>query len=129
VSHQLQVRRIGQVEHVLRAAQECHEAGRLLEQAAQMAALGVELQAGLLDALRSLQHARFHLADVRLRRRCLPQAVQLGNVDRVLQHVHDIAVLAGDRRVGRAPEAILAVDAVGDERQGVGRPGRDDPLE
>lgn len=99
------------------AAEEAHEAGRLIEEPAKVLTLRLEAPVRLLDLLRALE-------DPCLLRR-LPKLLQLGDVLGVLEDVRDLPKGIQDGRVRGAPEPLfdddtgsgVAGDAVGGDRQ------------
>ncbi len=116
VPHQFVIGRVDHLEHVALATEHGNEAGRLVEQAAQVAALVVQ------DA----RHGLVQLGVVKtvdavvLRHRLDPchlvgavVGIQTGDVDRILDHEGDLAVGAAHRGVHGAPVALLEVLPLG----------------
>jgi hypothetical protein len=142
VPDELQVGVVDQFEAVVRPAQHAHEAGRLLEEPAEAPALGVEPAVRLVHGLGALEDAA-----LRGRRLGRPpvlgvldrvaQALEFGDVDRVLQHHRNLAGPVQHRRSDDAPVARLETAALrlrpgnveAEQRQGVGLAVADHALE
>ena len=107
---------------MVRCAQHRHEARRLLEKTAQIAALLVERDVGGLDRVRPPEDPGFELHGVAAL--AAAQTMQFGDVYGVLHDDGQFAVAAAYRRMGGAPEAFFphAVGScygVGNQRQNV----------
>ncbi len=133
---------VGQLEAVLRPPQDGHEARRLHEEVAHPVALSPQDEVCLGHGAGTGEdpavgvdevHGTF-LAD---RLDGVAEALQLGDVDGLLQHQGDFAVGSEDRRVGDAPVSLVEAAPLGirardvetQQRQRVGLPRPDHGLE
>ncbi|UIY28158.1 hypothetical protein LZK73_14025 [Neorhizobium galegae] len=119
--------------NMLRAAQHGHEAGRLLEQHAQIFPLLAESGILPLDRIGPAHQIRMH-PEGAVARGPAAQQVKLGHVHRMLQNEDQPPRLVLDRCMGCAPVTILELsigtwDRIGDERQMIHLSGGKDPGE
>ncbi len=123
ISGQLLIRIVDELEYMVGAAQEADEARRLGEQHAHPIAFVLQRPGPPEHSALELLHRL--LTDATLAERTRGGALQLGDVHGVLQDGDDFAVLIEDRRVRRAPVAILVLvragalqsDGITDHRQ------------